>query len=87
MGRLRNLSQSFKSAAFPTASSTSVSRYSLDSPDASADRTPEIKEGTVIAREASSNSTPATSTVYTAPTIGLPANEEIEELKPVFRYE
>ncbi|KAK5946094.1 hypothetical protein PMZ80_000233 [Knufia obscura] len=91
MGRLRNLSASFKAAAFPSASSASPNRSSTVSPDAS-DSTPEKKENSTTVREASTTSLPDTSTarpssmIYTPPTIGPAANEEIEELKPVFSY-
>lgn len=90
MGRLRNLSASFKAAAFPTASNA----YKPDStPDTLLvpDKNKDAGHPTIV-REASANSVPeASSSIsprgnglpYTPPTI---VNDEIEELKPVFTY-
>lgn len=91
MGRLRNISASFKAAAFPTAATTSSpSTYVREQPD-SVEPGQTKKDAPTIVRETSSNSVPErssavrpTSMIYTPPTIG--ANDEIEELKPVFRY-
>src|SRR4051794_547411 len=92
MGRLRNLSASFKAAAFPSASTTSNTAYTRALPD-STDKLNGQKESLGIVRETSANSIPGSSTsvrpgsvIYSAPTLRTPANEEIEELKPVFRY-
>lgn len=89
MGRLRNLSASFKAAAFPTASSNA---YKPDStpdtllvPDKNKDAPTIIREASAHSIPEASSSTPprAGSLPYTPPTI---VNDEIEELKPVFGY-
>ncbi|KAK5078498.1 hypothetical protein LTR51_000688 [Lithohypha guttulata] len=88
MGRLRNLSASFKAAAFPTASNNSYSRATPESSDTLAGK----PDGSAVVRETSATSLPQASAsspalhnpmVYTPPTI---VNDEIEELKPVFSY-
>lgn len=91
MGRLRNISASFKAAAFPTAATaSSTNAYNREQPQTSGSESAK-KELPAIVREASSNSVPersstqqSTSMIYTPPTIG--SNDEIEELRPVFRY-
>lgn len=92
MGRLRNISASFKAAAFPTAATTTPPATQTAEQTESPDRGQAKKEAPTIIREASSNSVPEsssgvrpTSMIYTPPTIGA-VNDEIEELRPVFRY-
>lgn len=98
MGRLRNLSASFKAAAFPPAASApnSYNRAVTESVDEGAEQ----KQVSTGVRESTGNLVPdsngmragsspsgANSTIYTPPTIGSARNDEVEELKPVFSYE
>lgn len=86
------MSASFKAAAFPLASNGSANAYRRESPDNS-DKVAE-KDSPAIVRENPSDSIPESSQAgrfnssmsYSPPTIGLPANDEIEELKPVFSF-
>jgi len=98
MGRLRNLSASFKAAAFPpTASSpNSYNRAVTESVDEGVEQ----KNVSTAVRESTGNLVPDSngmragssaprpnSMIYTPPTIGSARSDEVEELKPVFSYE
>lgn len=90
MGRLRNLSASFKAAAFPTANTINQgSRSDENGPQEN------TKSASALTREPTANSdltqadsfsTRPTSMMYTPPTIVSARGDEVEELKPVFRY-
>ena len=91
MGRLRNLSASFKAAAFPSANNASNSYNKKDISEVPGEAQ-EKKDMPPVVRETSShsvlqkNSSRPTSIIYTPPTIMPAANEDVEELRPVFRY-
>lgn len=90
MGRLRNISASFKAAAFPTASTIhQEGRSDENGTQEETKQTAELTREMIPTADGSqpdSFNTRSDATMYTPPTIVSARSDEVEELKPVFRY-
>lgn len=90
MGRLRNISNSFKAAAFPSAHTISSSQHrSGDSISENTTKRPLMGESALSSdtlQNGESSRTRHGPAMYTPPTLVAERNDDIQELKPVFSY-